>query len=74
MIIDGEVAGTLQPYSQRVFVSSFVVEAGTHTVQVVHEHRGGGRAYEFTLGVAEGRRKIYMADAEEESTCRVSLR
>ena len=74
VFIDGEVAGQLELYGTSIRATGFVVEEGTHTVRVVHEHCPGGRDYDVTVGRAEGRLAIMMADIEEESTCRVVLR
>ena len=74
VIIDGEVAGTLQRYGNATYATGFQVEAGTHMVRVVHEYCPGGRDYEVTVGRAEGRLAILMADIAEEYTCRVVLR
>ncbi len=73
VFIDGEVAGTLELYSRDTRSTGFTVEAGTHTVRVVHQHCPGGREYDVTVGRTEGRLAILMADVEEESTCRVAL-
>ena len=73
VIIDGEVAGTLGAYAPGTRATGFTVEAGTHTVRVVHEHCPGGRDYDVTVGRTEGRLAILMADVDEESTCRVVL-
>ena len=74
VIIDDQVAGTLQMYAEQIYVTGFKVEAGTHTVRVVHEDCPGGREYEVTVGRAEGRLAILMADIVEEYACRVVLR
>jgi hypothetical protein len=74
VIIDDEVAGTLQMYSNAVYATGFKVEAGRHTVCVVHQDCPGGRDYEVTVGRAEGRLAILMADMVEEYACRVVLR
>ena len=74
VFIDGESVGALELYGRSGRAPGFKVGAGTHTVRVVHEHCPGGRAYDVTVGRAEGRLAIMMADIEEEYTCRVVLR
>ena len=73
VFIDGEVAGTLQAYGGGIRAIGFTVEAGTHTVRVVHEHCPGGRDYDATVGPREGRLAILMADIDDDSDCRVVL-
>ena len=74
VFIDGEVAGTLEPYGRSTRIKGFTVEPGTHTVQVIHEHCDGGRVYDVEVGRADGRLAVLMADVEDESRCRVTLR
>ena len=43
VFIDGESVGALELYGRSGRARGFKVEAGTHTVRVVHEHCPGGR-------------------------------
>ncbi len=71
--IDGEVVGILQRYGRSSFVTGFRVEAGEHVVRVLFDdclsvpdtvHLGGSGSRLVT----------YMADLEDDYSCRVLLR
>ncbi len=73
VVIDGEVAGVLQPYGRRQRVTGFPVEPGEHQV-LVRTDRCEGEPRTVTLSPAETRFVLLMADIEDGYRCRILLR
>lgn len=71
--IDGDSVGVLQRYGRSQYVTGFEVEAGEHSVRVVHPDCEGVPEA-VTLGPRDTRIAILMADVDDGYRCRVILR
>jgi len=73
VVIDGEVAGVLQPYGKRQRVTGFPVEPGEHQI-LVRTERCEGEPRSVTLSPSENRFVLLMADIDDGYGCKILLR
>jgi hypothetical protein len=71
--LDGQVIGLLQRYGRSNWVTGFEVEPGEHVVRILRESCDA-TPKTFRIGGDDGRLVTFMADVEDDWSCRVLLR